>query len=115
MARERSEPRKHFWRILFERSERSERSESCAGPWTRAPQGSRSAAQAASSARRDAPGQPFTSPADRCVECPQRTQPGRQKSLTAERGSVSGSQPRDAGFAFIDRRPGPGRHVRPLA
>ena len=41
MARERSEPRKHFWRILFERSERSERSELCAGPWTRAPQGSR--------------------------------------------------------------------------
>ena len=58
MARERSEPRKHFWRILFERSERSERSESCAGPWTRAPQGSRSAAQAASSARCAAPGQP---------------------------------------------------------
>jgi hypothetical protein len=59
MARERSEPRQHFWRILSERSERSERSESCAGPWTRAPQGSRSAAQAASSARRAAPGQPF--------------------------------------------------------
>ena len=59
MARERSEPRRHFWRILFERSERSERSESCAGQWTRAPQGSRSAAQAASSARRAAPGQPF--------------------------------------------------------
>ena len=59
MARERSEPRQHFWRILFERSERSERSESCAGPWTRAPQGSRSEAQAASSARCAAPGQPF--------------------------------------------------------
>ncbi len=59
MARERSEPRQHFWRILFERSERSERSELCAGPWTRAPQGSRSEAEAASSARRAAPGQPF--------------------------------------------------------
>ena len=56
---ERSELRKLACRILFERSERSERSESCAGPWTRAPQGSRSAAQAASSARRAAPGQPF--------------------------------------------------------
>ena len=63
MARERSEPRQHFWRILFERSERSERSELCAGPWTRAPQGSRSAAQAASSARRAAPGQPFAATA----------------------------------------------------
>ena len=82
MAREHSEPRKHFWRILFERSERSERSELCAGPWTRCtepghkqssglfvpgegpglwpgPQGSRSAAQAASSARLAPPGQPF--------------------------------------------------------
>ena len=59
MARERSEPRQHSWRILFERSERSERSELCAGPWTRAPQGSRSEAEAASSVRRAAPGQPF--------------------------------------------------------
>ena len=59
MARARSALRRLTWRILFERSERSERSESCAGPWTRAPQGSRSAAQAASSARRAAPGQPF--------------------------------------------------------
>ena len=58
MARERSEPRKHFWRILFERSERSERSELCAGPWTRAPQGSLSAAKAASVDRRAPPGQP---------------------------------------------------------
>ena len=63
MARERSEPRRHFWRILFERSERSERSELCAGPWTRAPQGSRSEAEAASSARRAAPGQPFAATA----------------------------------------------------
>ena len=59
MARERSEPRKHFWRILFERSERSERSELCAGPWTRAAQGSRSAAETASVARRAPPGRPF--------------------------------------------------------
>ena len=59
MAREHSEPRQHFWRILFERSERSERSELCAGPCTRAPQGSRSEAEAASSARRAATGQPF--------------------------------------------------------
>ena len=59
MARERSEPRKHFWRILSERSERSERSELCAGPGPRAPEGSRSAAQAASSARLDPPGQAF--------------------------------------------------------
>ncbi len=59
MARERSEPRKHFWRMLFERSERSERSELCAGPWTRAPQGSLSAAKAASVARRAPTGWPF--------------------------------------------------------
>ena len=59
MARERSEPRRHFWRILSERSERSERSELCAGPWTRAPQGSLSAAKAASVDRRAPPGQPF--------------------------------------------------------
>jgi hypothetical protein len=37
---------------LFERRERSERSEFCAGPWTRAPQGSRSEAETASLARR---------------------------------------------------------------
>ncbi len=59
MARERSEPRELTWRILFERSERSERSELCAGPWTRAPQGSRRAAPTASVARRAPPGQPF--------------------------------------------------------
>ncbi len=59
MARARSAPRGHFWRILFERSERSERSELCAGPWTRAPQGSRRAAPTASVARRAPPGQPF--------------------------------------------------------
>ena len=59
MARERSEPRELTWRILSERSERSERSELCAGPWTRAPQGSLSAAKAASVDRRAPPGQPF--------------------------------------------------------
>ena len=59
LARERSEPREHFWRILFERSERSERSELCAGPGTRAPQGSLSAAKAASVACRALTGQPF--------------------------------------------------------
>jgi len=72
MARERSEPRKHFWRILFERSERSERSELCAGPWTRAPQGSRSAAKAASVARRAPPGQAF---AATMVRMPRPAQP----------------------------------------
>ena len=36
MDRERSEPRKHFWRMLFERSERSERSELCGTPSRRA-------------------------------------------------------------------------------
>ena len=46
MARERSEPRKHFWRIL---TERSERSELCGTPFRRAARGSRSAAQAAPS------------------------------------------------------------------
>ena len=58
MARERSEPRGLTWRILSERSERSERSELCAGPGTRAPQGSLSAAKAASVDRRAPPGQP---------------------------------------------------------
>jgi len=65
MARERSEPRKHFWRILSERSERSERSELCAGPGTRAPQGSLSAAKAASVARRAPPGRPFAATVSR--------------------------------------------------
>ncbi len=59
MARGRSPLRRLTWRILFERSERSERSELCAGPWTRAPQGSRRAAPTASVARRAPPGQPF--------------------------------------------------------
>ncbi len=59
MARARSALRRLTWRILFERSERSERSELCAGPWTRAAQGSRSAAETASVARRAPPGRPF--------------------------------------------------------
>ena len=59
MARARSALRRLTWRILFERSERSERSELCAGPWTRAAQGSRSAAETASVVRRAPPGRPF--------------------------------------------------------
>ena len=59
MARARSALRRLTWRILFERSERSERSELCAGPWTRAAQGSRSAATTASVVRRAPPGRPF--------------------------------------------------------
>ena len=59
MASARSAPRKHFWRILSERSERSERSELCAGPWTLVAQGSRRPAPTASSARCAPPGQPF--------------------------------------------------------
>ena len=65
MARERSEPRELTWRILSERSERSERSELCAGPGTRAPQGSLSAAKAASVARRAPPGRPFAATVSR--------------------------------------------------
>ena len=70
MARARSALRRLTWRILSERSERSERSELCAGPWTRAPQGSRSEATAASAARRAPPGQPFAATA---THTPKRT------------------------------------------
>ena len=70
MPRERSELRELTWRILFERSERSERSELCAGPWTRAPQGSRSAAETASVARRAPTARPF---AATTVRTPRRT------------------------------------------
>ena len=65
MARARSALRRLTWRILFERSERSERSELCAGPWTRAPQGSRRAATTASVARRAPPAHPLAATAAR--------------------------------------------------
>jgi len=69
MARARSAPRKHFRRRLSERCERSERSEFCAGPWTRAPQGSRPAGPTASVARRAPPGQPFAATALNAPDC----------------------------------------------
>lgn len=49
-------------RILFERSERRERSELCDGPKTRAPQSSRSEAQTASPKRCRLPGRTFAEP-----------------------------------------------------
>ena len=47
---------------LFERRERSEQSEFCGAPWSRAPQGSRRKAPAASAARRALPGCGFAAP-----------------------------------------------------
>jgi len=99
LARERSEPREHFWRILFERSERSERSELCAGPGTRAPQGSLSAAKAASVACRALTGQPFAATISR-VQTNDRTGP----QAAAPRPLAEG---RASARAFDCRQEGP--------
>ncbi len=62
VARARSAPRNLICRTLFERSERSERSELCDGPQGRAPQGSRCAAPTASPKRCRLPGRAFAAP-----------------------------------------------------
>ena len=62
VARARSAPRNLICRTLFERSERSERSELCDGPQGRAPQGSRCAAPTASPKRCRLPGCDFAAP-----------------------------------------------------
>ena len=87
MARARSALRGLTWRILFERSERSERSELCAGPWARAPQGSRRAATTVSVARRAPPAHPFAATTARARKRTPGKVPhwaaGRQRPLTS--------------------------------
>ena len=84
MARERSEHRELTWRMLFERSEL------CAGPWTRAPQGSRSAAETASVARRAPTARPFAATTVRVLgRTPANDRTGPQATATFPRRAAA--------------------------